>query len=276
MSSTRSTPFGQALRQWRTLRRLSQLELASLAGTPPRHVSFLETGRARPTEGMVHRLASALDLPPEEQNGLLTSAGFSPAFRQRDLSDEALAGVQLVVQRLLASHEPYPALVVDAWYNVLALNGGASRLLAALGLPLPDANSVASAAPSPANLVDLLLTVLGASIENHAEVLYDSQRRLRRDLVARPTDDALAALLAKVDAKLAANQSGRRQVTMPADSPVLLTTFRTPAGRIDTLSAMVHFGGANDVLVHGMHVELIYPADARSDELYRQLTKPPV
>lgn len=268
MPPSRPSPFGNALRHWRTLRRLSQLELASLAGTPPRHVSFLETGRARPTEGMVRRLALALDLPPEDQNGLLSSAGFAPVFLARALSDEALAGVQFVVHRLLDSHEPFPALVVNAWYDVLAVNRGAAALLAALGVPMDGALAEA-AAP---NLVDLLLTTLHPSIVNHDEVVRTTQLRLRRDLAARPADTRLTDLLERVTQSIASRPKRTVSDDATPDSPVLLTRFRTPHGILDTLSAFVHFGGAHDVTVHGLHVELIYPADTNAAAMLQLLT----
>ena len=109
-----TTPFGHALRRWRTLRHLSQLDLATRAGTPSRHVSFLETGRARPSRDMVLRLAEALEVPPVECNTLLTAAGFAPQFTERPLGDAALAAVRDVIDRLLRAHAPYPALVLDA------------------------------------------------------------------------------------------------------------------------------------------------------------------
>src|SRR5690606_38075226 len=91
------TPFGRALRQWRVLRRASQLDLSTLAETTPRHVSFLETGRSRPSREMVLRLASALDVPLAEQNALLATAGFDPAYPERDLDAAAMAPVRHVI-----------------------------------------------------------------------------------------------------------------------------------------------------------------------------------
>jgi transcriptional regulator with XRE-family HTH domain len=196
------TPFGHAWRHWRTLRRLSQLELASVAGTPPRHVSFRETGRAHPSAGMVRRLATALDLPPAEHNALLTAAGFAPVFPEHPLSHEALAGVQFVVQRLLAAYAPYPALVRNAWYDIVDLNAGARSLLRALGTgPSPHGHEADGAAASPGgplNLVELLHTQLRPLIVNDLEVRTDMRQRLRRDLVERPGDARLTALLSQL------------------------------------------------------------------------------
>lgn len=207
---------------------------------------------------MVLRLADALDVPVPDRNRLLAAAGFAPAYSTHALSDEALRGVRFVIERLLASHAPYPALVLDAWYNVVDANPSAKALL------VPEGTSAATA---PINLVDQLLGPLHPAIENWPEVVRDTQFRLRREMSARADDTRLAALLAKVDAAAAALPPGS---AAHFDSPVLLTVLRTPAGAIRTLSTLVHFGSARDVTVHGLHVELIYPADAQSDAFFRR------
>lgn len=260
MPAAPASPFGHALRQWRTTRHLSQLELAHRAATPPRHVSFLETGRARPSREMVLRLADALDVPPDACNTLLGVAGFAPAYTERPLSDDALRSVREVIGRLLQSHAPFPGLVLNAWYDVVDLNAPALALFGALGLP---------AAEGAPNLVALLLGPLRRVIVNWDEVLLDTRDRLRREMSDRPADARLAATLASVEA--AARESAARPPRATA-SPVLFTHFRTAVGDLHTLSTLVQFGGARDVTVHGLHVELIYPADAHDDALLRALS----
>jgi transcriptional regulator with XRE-family HTH domain len=255
-----SSPFGHALRQWRTTRHLSQLELAHRAATPPRHVSFLETGRARPSRDMVLRLADALDVPAAECNTLLSAAGFAPQFTDRPLSDGAMSSVRDVVARLLASHGPFPALVLNAWYDVVDLNAPARTLFSALG--------VHGAVGAP-NLVTLLLGALRPTIVNWEEVLFNTRDRLRHEWRHRPGDARLGAMLADVDARCEGVPVTSR--TPSVESPVLLTGFRTPAGVLHTLSTLVQFSGARDLTVHGLHVELIYPADTHADTLLRAL-----
>ncbi|MFD7133530.1 helix-turn-helix domain-containing protein [Streptomyces sp. NPDC059894] len=120
---------GPLLRAWRQRRRLSQLELALRADSSARHVSFVETGRSRPSEEMVLRLAEHLDVPVRERNALLLAAGYAPRYRETPLDDPALHGLRAGVQRLLRGYEPYPALVVDALYDVQAANRGIMMLL---------------------------------------------------------------------------------------------------------------------------------------------------
>jgi len=104
---------GDLLREWRQRRRLIQLDLALEADISTRHLSFLETGRSLPSRDMVIHLADRLDVPLRERNRLLVVAGYAPVFRDRPLGDSALDAVRRAVDRLLAGHEPYPALAVD-------------------------------------------------------------------------------------------------------------------------------------------------------------------
>ncbi|MFE4057075.1 helix-turn-helix domain-containing protein [Streptomyces sp. NPDC059096] len=120
---------GPLLRGWRTRRRLSQLELALRADSSARHISFVETGRARPSEEMVLRLADRLDVPVRERNALLLAAGYAPRFTETALDDPALDALREGLTRLLRGYEPYPALVVDGTYTVVAANRGIAMLL---------------------------------------------------------------------------------------------------------------------------------------------------
>ncbi len=105
--------FGIRIRWWRVRRGLSQLDLASMASTTQRHVSFLESGRSQPSREMVLRLAAALDVPLRQQNALLLAAGFAPVWRESDLTAPELATVNHALDHMLAQQEPFPAIVVD-------------------------------------------------------------------------------------------------------------------------------------------------------------------
>jgi transcriptional regulator with XRE-family HTH domain len=120
---------GPLLRAWRERRRVSQLELASRADSSARHISFVETGRSRPSEEMVLRLAEHLDVPVRERNSLLLAAGYAPHYPETPLDDPALDALREGLERLIQGYEPYPALVVDAGYDVVAANRGITMLL---------------------------------------------------------------------------------------------------------------------------------------------------
>jgi transcriptional regulator with XRE-family HTH domain len=121
--------IGPLLRGWRERRRVSQLELALRAGSSARHISFVETGRSRPSEEMVLRLAEHLDVPVRERNVLLLAAGYAPRYPETPLDDPSMDALRAGVERLLRGYEPYPALVMDATYDVLAANRGIAMFL---------------------------------------------------------------------------------------------------------------------------------------------------
>ncbi|WP_406113817.1 helix-turn-helix domain-containing protein [Kitasatospora purpeofusca] len=124
------TGIGPLLRGWRERRRLSQLRLALLADSSARHISFVENGRSRPSQDLVLRLAEHLDVPVRERNALLLAAGYAPLYPEKRLDDPSMAALRSGVERLLAAHDPYPALVVDGSFRVLAANRALGLLLA--------------------------------------------------------------------------------------------------------------------------------------------------
>jgi transcriptional regulator with XRE-family HTH domain len=123
------TGVGPLLRDWRERRRISQLELALRADSSARHISFIETGRSRPSEDMILRLAEHLDVPVRERNALLLTAGYAPRYAETPLGDPALGALREGLEQLLRGYEPYPAVVVDGTYTVVAANRGIAMLL---------------------------------------------------------------------------------------------------------------------------------------------------
>src|SRR5918995_5787638 len=129
MTSGITRPIGDLLREWRERRRLSQLALALDAEVSTRHLSFLETGRARPSREMLLRLTERLEVPLRERNTMLLAAGFAPAYPERDLDDPALGVARAAIDRVLAGHEPFPALAVDRSWTLVAANRVVPALL---------------------------------------------------------------------------------------------------------------------------------------------------
>src|ERR1700677_5202896 len=123
-------PVGELLREWRERRRLSQLDLAIQADVSARHLSFVETGRSRPTATMILRLTEQLAVPLRERNVLLLAAGYAPAYPQHGLEAPELDNVRVALGQVLAGHEPYPAVVVDRWWDVRDANSGLAMLMA--------------------------------------------------------------------------------------------------------------------------------------------------
>ncbi|MCU1501783.1 MAG: Transcriptional regulator, Cro/CI family, partial [Ilumatobacteraceae bacterium] len=126
---------GELLRDWRTRRRRSQLDLAVDVGMSTRHLSFVETGRSRPSPELLLTIAEHLDVPLRERNDLLLAAGYAPRFSERALDDPSLRAVRASLQRMLDAHDPYPGVVIDRHWNVVVANAAAAALVSAL----PDA-----------------------------------------------------------------------------------------------------------------------------------------
>src|SRR3954468_10755516 len=179
------------LRDWRQRRRMSQLDLALDAGVSARHLSFLETGRSRPSREMVLRLAEELDVPLRDRNRMLLAAGFAPAFQERPLEAPEMEPVRRAVAQVLTGHEPFPAAVVDRWWNLVAANRNVSLFLEGVAPRLLG---------PPANVLRVSLHPEGMAprIANLAEWRGHLLDRLRRE-VAATADEALAELLAEVE-----------------------------------------------------------------------------
>src|SRR3954447_17576605 len=177
---------GPLLRDWRRRRRLSQMDLSLEAGVSTRHLSFVETGRARPSPEMVVHLAEQLDVPLRDRNRLLLAAGYAPAYRERALDEPAMGPVREALDRVLAAHEPYPAVVVDRGWNLVASNASVGLLLHGVTPHLLE---------PPANILRISLHPEGIAprIANLGEWRAHLLERLARQ-VALTGDPELAAL----------------------------------------------------------------------------------
>src|SRR5262245_36993489 len=164
---TSVSPVGHLLRSWRASRGMSQLELAIEAGISPRHLSFVETGRSSPSREMLILLSEALAVPLRERNALLLAAGYAPLYRETPLDAPEMANLNRALGEILKIHGDFPALVVNAHYDILRANNAASALVRML---LP-ADALPSARP---NLLRLLLSerCLRNSIDNWEEVVF--------------------------------------------------------------------------------------------------------
>src|SRR5215217_3375532 len=142
--STVEAPLGGLLKDWRQRRRMSQLDLALEAGVSARHLSFLETGRSKPSREMVIHLSEQLDVPLRDRNQLLLAAGFAPAYTEQPLDAPEMAPVRDALERILKGHEPYPAVVVDRWWELVAANASVALFtgLAAPHLLQPPVNAL--------------------------------------------------------------------------------------------------------------------------------------
>jgi transcriptional regulator with XRE-family HTH domain len=252
----RSVRIGPLLRDWRQRRRMSQMDLALEAGVSTRHLSFVETGRSRPSAEMVLHLAERLDVPLRERNELLLAAGFAPQYSARDFDDPALREVRDAVSRVLAAHEPYPAIAVDRYWNLVASNE-------ALG-PFLDGVAADLLVP-PVNTIRLALHPDGIAprIVNLGEYRADLIERL--DRAARLTGDPLLSELHEEMLGYPGPQAPGGW-DRSADAAVTVGLELAPAPGSDApelsfFSTITTFGTAVDVTVSELAVEAFFPAD---------------
>ncbi|MET9361543.1 helix-turn-helix transcriptional regulator [Streptomyces sp. NPDC006632] len=267
MDVKRQTRIGTLLREWRLRRRLSQLDLALLAETSTRHLSCVETGRSHPSRTMVLRLSTALDVPLRERNTLLVAAGYAPEYRESGLDDETMASVRSALDMMLTSHEPYPAVVVDRYWNVLTGNRAMSVLM--------DGIPAALLEPRP-NVYRLVLHPdgLSARLANPDEVRALFLERLASQTNA--TGDAeLRALYEEVRGyPLPAGGRGAGAADEKAARPGPIQVplrIRTPFGELSLFGTMATFGAPADVTLSEMAIELFYPLDEFTARTLRAL-----
>ena len=265
MDSRMTRPIGNLLREWRERRRLSQLALALDAEVSARHLSFLETGRARPSREMLLRLAERLEVPLRERNTMLLAAGFAPAFPERDLDDPALGVAWAAVDRVLTGHEPFPALAVDRYWTLVAANCVVPALLTGVASELLQ---------PPINVLRLSLHPdgLAARIENLPEWRTHLLARLSRQ-VALTADSRLADLLQELREYAGDRGAQGADQTIPDHNQASVAVplrLHTEHGTLSLLSTTMVFGTPIDVTLSELAIEAFFPADAATADLLQR------
>jgi transcriptional regulator with XRE-family HTH domain len=254
--------YGSTLRTWRTARRLSQLELASAADVSQRHVSFLETGRAKPSREMVIHLAVALDVPHRERNTMLAAAGYAPEYPETAISAPALRQVRGILETILRSHEPFPAIVVDRGWDVVMANEAAMKFTATMLSP---------SSGGPLNALKLILHPEGLKrfIVNWTQVAAMTLRRLDHEIAHRPTDEVLRALRAEIQTypEITGRQAAARQPS--AEDLLIPVHYRIDGQDLKLFSTIATIGDAHDITLEELRLESFFAADKASERLLR-------
>lgn len=257
--------FGARLREWRRRRGLSQLALALAADVSQRHLSFVESGRAAPSREMVLRLAEHLEMPLRERNALLLAAGYAPVFAERPLDDPALAPARQAVERVLAAHEPFPAIAVDRHWTLVAANRAVAPLMA-----LADPALLAP----PVNVLRLSLDPRGLAphIVNLADWRTHLLERLARQ-VAASADPVLAALRDELAALPAPRERAFSTTPAPRDGSGVFVPLQlaTPAGVLTFVGTTTVFGTPVDITLSELALESFFPADESTAEALRAM-----
>jgi transcriptional regulator with XRE-family HTH domain len=254
--------FGSLLREWRSRRRVSQLDLACMGEVSTRHLSFLETGRSQPSREMVLHLAEQLEVPLRDRNTLLTAAGYAPVYRERPLADPAMRPALRAVEAIIQGHMPYPALAVDRHWTLVTANEAVSRLLTGVDPALLQ---------PPVNVMRLALHPSGLAPRtiNHSEWRTHLLERLRRQSEAS-ADPVLLALLAEL--RLYPAPRGTRPAEPSADYGGMVVPFElaTEAGPMAFLSTTTVFGTPVDITLSELALECFYPANEVTAEILRR------
>jgi transcriptional regulator with XRE-family HTH domain len=242
---------GGLLRDWRQRRRLSQLDLSNQATVSARHLSFVETGRSKPSRELVLHLAVHLDVPLRERNGLLVAAGYAPVYRQTPMDDVDMAPVRTAIDTVLRGHEPFPAIAVDRYHHVVSANDTAERLFVSRVAPhlLTEPINALRATLHPDGLA--------RDIVNLAEFSAHLLAGLDREVEAS-ADPLLAGLAAELRTYPGVADGAPTDVASRLFVPMVL---RSDSGELRFFSTITTFGTPLDITIAELAIEAFFPAD---------------
>jgi transcriptional regulator with XRE-family HTH domain len=263
LAPPRAPSVGGLIQRWRKGRRMSQLDLALESGISARHLSFVETGRTRPSRDMVLRLAGVLAVPLRERNALLLAAGFAPVYRETALEAPEMAEILSALRLILRRHEPYPAVAFDAGWDTVMANAPYAGMLNALR-PAGEAPIVPLelTAKPRVNLIRLLCHPDGARriLVNWEETARAVLARARRELL-RDGDADRRALLAEAQAYPGVPGPDDRELDGAKVDLVVPAVVRTPAGTVRFLTTIATLGTAEDITLRELRIESFHPVE---------------
>ena len=248
LPAAESDAFAALLRRFRAARRMSQLDLALDCDVSARHLSFLETGRARPSREMVLQISEGLTLPLGSRNALLQAAGYAAVFPDSPLESEALGPFRAVLKEIMDRHAPWPAILCDRHWRVRATNATAAALLTPLQAEAVETSLVRMLTDNP---------VAEAMIANLPEVVHEMRGRIALEALEAAGDLVLRDLLTALDA-------ASLRLPLPGGAPrrpLVPLIINAPGGQLSFLSTIAHFGTSEDVTIRDLRLELLFPAD---------------
>lgn len=255
--------FPHLLKTWRQRRRLSQLDLALSSGVSQRHVSFLESGRAKPSRSMILQLSETLEVPLRERNDWLIAAGFAPIFKARPLDDPQMSQVMAAVRMMLASHAPFPAVAIDRAWNIRMANAPFDMLSAMIG-----ADVWTRVGGAERNLMRLFFHPNGIRpfVTNWKSIAPLLWHRAQREAEALGGDE-----MKRVLAELGQYQDEHTlwSAEDAALVPVLPLEIAKDGLRISLFTVIATFGTAQDVTAEELRIESLFPADEATERLFR-------
>lgn len=257
-------PAGAMLRQWRARRGKSQLALSLDAGVSQRHISFIEVGRSVPSRQMLIDIATALDMPLRDRNTLLLAGGYAPIYPDGAWDGPEMRAITSALERMLRQHEPYPALVMDRYWNVLMTNQAAPRFFGRF--------CDLAARPGPRNMLELMFDPAGMRpfIADFPAVAESLIQRVHRESVGRVVDDRTRTLLAKLlafpDVEPPSVAAGGQ-----AAMPVIPLSFIREGRRLNYFSMITTVGTPQSIAAQELRIECMFPADEETEALHAAL-----
>lgn len=256
--------FGQLLKHWRAQRSFSQLDLSMASDVSQRHISFIESGRSRPSRDMVIKLAAVLDIPLRQQNKMLTTAGFAPIYSEFDLSAPEIAPIRRALEFTLKQQEPYPALVMDRYWNQMKTNQGANTLLSWLlaGQTLPE-----TIGP---NLMKLMLHPNGAKahVENWDIVAPHLIHRVHREALAAGQDEKSQLLFDELLTYPGIKALWQAPMAENWQQPFLTANFKKGEQQFRFFTTLTTLGTPQDITLQELRLECMFPADEQTEQQF--------
>lgn len=268
MTKGSGSPFGEALRELRKIRDLSQLALAEMAGTSQRHMSFLEIGRSMPSRQMVLQISEALGLSLINRNRLLVAAGFAAVYPQRELTSDEMQPLRQALQRMLRHHKPFPAIVVNRSWDLVQMNGTVARLFNMVGdgeqiwkKVCPDGRK---------NILKMIFSEHG--LRPYITNFEDVARMLLGYVQREAAESAGAAtILSELMKESGLPRRLRMTEVMPTPQPVFATQLKANGVSLSLFTMISTFGTPLDVTADELRVGSFFPADDATEAFLRNL-----
>ncbi len=260
--------FPALLKYWRGASGLSQLDLALAADVSSRHVSFLETGRAKPSEEMVLRLSATLQVPLRDRNAMLSAAGFTERFEDPGLGEALSTPVREALDRMLKVHEPFPMVVMDRHYNVIRTNAGADRMMlqvvadpTALAPPINAFKVLFDPRLARPNVIDW---------ERQARAMLSA---LHIETLQRPSDDGLVQLIDSLLAYPEVPKGFRQPDFSQEPSPTFTIRLNSKVGRLSFLTTLTQFSAPQNITLEELRIESYFPLDDATEVAIRKMAE---
>lgn len=256
--------LGDLLKEWRGLRRRSQLDVSVDTGISQRQISFIESGRSVPSRSTLMTIAEALDIPLRERNVLLLAAGYAPLYSNAAWNSDEMKSINKALERVLAQHEPYPAIVMDRYWNVLLTNSAAPRFF--------NCFIDMSARPAPRNMLHLIFDPHGMRpfIANWQSLAKAMIQRVYRETVGHIVDPQTKELVSNLLAYPDVQSDWRAPETTGA-SPMIPITFIKDGAVMSYFSLLTTVGTPQTIAAQELRLECMYPADDETEVLHAQL-----